>query len=306
MLESVEQVGFSITGEFITQQARDFWTEHSYTRALSLLECLIGSTFEQREAIIFGQGKLVGVNNVEFQPDNWTPPEGYCPSIKEAMRRGENYVELLRRREDEAWQYARDNWHDTRGKKAAGYYARIVKLVGEPRAKQIHDAVMGEMSERSQEFADSLHAKEKSKRAGNAVIDAATMARHAMAQRLEMAGFDPTALATPEAMINRGYDKTPELDERMESVNGWLQPNGNYYACGAMEHVGCAASLLPEGTADPEREAERLGWIKLVKSMTGFHCMGQKKPTKKQLNKLFDYATQHQRDYEEMIQYLPK
>jgi hypothetical protein len=73
-----------------------------------------------------------------------------------------------------------------------------------------------------------------------------------------------------------------------------------------MEHVGLAEQILAteletkQGT-DAEQLAEDKGWIKLAKSFTGFHCLGKKKATKKQLTKLWDYAQFHNRDYETLI-----
>lgn len=294
-------VHLSISGEFITEHARNLWQECSYSKCLDVLDCITGTTREQHEEVIFGRSKFTGTKSLALEPDEWTPPEGYCPSLKEALKRGENYPELLRRREDEAWSYAREEWAETRGNKRStqAYFAKLTRLVGEEEAERIHNQVMHEKAE---EWTQRQRKRPDVKPIG--IEAAAQIARHTMAQRLEIAGMDASALASPEAMMNRGYDITPTLDERMESVNGWLLPDGKFYKCGGMEHVGLAARLLPEAQ-DGEQEAERLGWIKLAKSITGFHCLGQKKPTKRQLTKLFDYAEKHGRNYEELIASLP-
>jgi hypothetical protein len=124
---------------------------------------------------------------------------------------------------------------------------------------------------------------------------------------MRLAGLDPSALPSAEAMLNRGFGEKPGLDTKMESVNGWLLPNGKFYGCGSMEHAGLAHGLIDdEKVEDPEKEAEKRGWIKLARSITGFHCIGSKKPTQKQRNRLFDYAQFHKRDYKELVSHLPE
>lgn len=297
---STRTVGFSISGEFITEHARNLWGERAFSKALDLLDCLIGITKEQQESILFGRSKLTGVNDVALEADQWTPPEHYCPSIKDAMKQGEQFPELERRREDAAWQYAYDNYRPTRGNKveAQAFFKRLSSMVGDTKAQSICDDLMAEYAAQHQSECEAEGQT-------SPVLSVAAMAHHAFKQRLEIAGFDSSALATPEAMINRGMDITPTLDNKMESLNGWLLPDGSYYKCGAMEHVGLASVLLPN-VPDAEQEAEKKGWIKLVKSFTGFHCLGQRKPTKKQLTRIFDYAQRHERDYEEMIGGLPE
>lgn len=302
---STETVCLSVAGEFITEHARNLWEERSFAKALDLLDCLIGITKEQQEEILFGRAQLIGVNNVELVTDEWTPPEHYCPSIKDALKQGEQFPELERRREDEPWRYGCENYKKTRGSKelSAQFFARLVSMVGDAKAQEIVDEVRSECA--AQHEADCEAEDRGISQQSIAKVGPFDMARHALKQRLEVAGFDSSALADPEAMMNRGFGKEPMLDPKMESVNGWLLPDGKYYGCGPMEHVGLASTLLPDAK-DGEREAEVRGWIKLAKSFTGFHCLGQKKPTKKQLNRIFDYAQKHGRDYEQMLEALPR
>jgi hypothetical protein len=70
-------MNFSITGDYITERSRTFWQERQFSKAFKLLDCLIGITREQQEAIITGKAKVEGVNELDFVPDDWTPPEGY-------------------------------------------------------------------------------------------------------------------------------------------------------------------------------------------------------------------------------------
>ena len=49
-----------------------------------------------------------------------------------------------------------------------------------------------------------------------------------------------------EAMMHRGDNITPVLCPDMTSASGWLLPDGKYYGCGSMEHIGLAEALLAE------------------------------------------------------------
>jgi hypothetical protein len=138
---------------------------------------------------------------------------------------------------------------------------------------------------------------------------------YAMAQQnLMMAaiesGSDISSIPTVDAMMNRGSNVEVVLDDHMTSASGWLLPNGNYYGCGSMEHIGLAESLLKhigskfDHNGNAELMAESYGWVKISRSCTGLYVGCKKKPTKKQLNRLWDYSVLHKKDYEDMIRLL--
>jgi hypothetical protein len=98
-----ETAHFSVSGEFITDHARTLWSEGAYTKAIDILECLMGSTHEQRMEILFGTKKVVGNDDLAFVDDDWKPRDGIdYPSFKVAMTRGDDWVELQRLKEDKA------------------------------------------------------------------------------------------------------------------------------------------------------------------------------------------------------------
>lgn len=136
--------------------------------------------------------------------------------------------------------------------------------------------------------------------AGAAARAQETLMRMAMKKE----GFDPDAVATTDALLYRGSNITPELCPDMSSANGWLLPDGKFYGCGTMQHIGLAENILEtelekSQISNAEKLAEDKGWIKLAKSFTGHHCLAQKKPTKKQATKLWDYCEFHKLDYED-------
>lgn len=305
---SVTTVHFSITGEFVTERARELWFDGWPSKALEVLECVMFEgkpiSLDLQRDLLSGKKRFEGMNDLSLVDDDWQPPDGY-PSFLDGIARGDHFAELLDLREMEACYQLGLAFDD------AGNHIGM-------RRKEAVAEKMGEewVNERWNEMAvdravnrtvgsryEGLGSAPKKPVERKSEISPEDLLLHHMKVRMELAGFDSSQMATPEQVMNRGYDKDPVLCQDMSSTSGWLLPNGSYYGCGPMEHVGLAANLLPDDFGgDPEREAERLGWIKLVKSITGFHCIGSKKPTKKQLTKLWDYAQVHGRDYEEMIE----
>lgn len=313
---------FSISGEFITNHARDCWAEGAYVRAMDVLDCLIGASHEQKLEILFGTKKLIGVNDLDIVVDNWKPADGVdYPDYKEGMRRGDGWVELKRLKEDKAWQIAYDEWpHSRTGFAAYTYEAaswkKVCELVGEERATVIFNEVQNDMTDRqSGAFKPSRATDfEHDETHANTKADPLAAMYAQAQQNLLMAaiesGADISAIPTVDAMMNRGTKIEVVKDDRMASASGWLLPNGEYYGCGPMEHIGLAESLLDHigskmtSTGNAELIAESYGWVKISRSLCGFYVGCKKKPTQKQLNRLWDYSVLHKKDYEEMIQML--
>lgn len=130
------------------------------------------------------------------------------------------------------------------------------------------------------------------------------------ATHLASLGIDAGPL---ENLMYRGTDKELELDPTMTSKCGWLLPDGSYFACGQYEHIGVAENILQSGGLsiegmNAEKIAEDRGWIKIAVSSFGVDLgvICSKKPTQKQLNKLFDYCQNHNKDYEKFTNLLDK
>lgn len=295
------KVHFSITGDFITQHARTLWQERSFAKAFDVLECVIGSAREHHEAVIEGRAQFVGTNTLTYEPDAWTPPKGY-PTFKQALTEGSHYPEMQQRREDEATELLtkaaelQARWWST------GEDAGEVEMLINAAARLIGKDEAIELLGHLRADPDII---QKGERYTKPKISTPSL----MAMQMRKEGFDPTALPSIDALMHRGSKIKPTLCPDMSSANGWLLPDGKFYGCGGMEHVGLAEQLLQTeletgNESDPEKLAESKGWIKLARSFTGFHCIGQKKATKRQLTKLWDYAQAHGRDYEELIRYV--
>jgi len=319
-------VGFTISGDFITNHSRNLWTEGSYSKALDFLECIDGLTHEQRVDILAGKLKMIGANStLDLVEDEWKPGEDIdYPPFVEGMRRGDNWHELKELRENAAWKIAYEEWpyynysiFDRKRTRYSGILAKIAKHVGEQRAAQIMQTVQNEKMDdwSGRKPPEPLVKTDEEKKESSVLSKSSTLdpiemlyaqTQNQMMVNAVLAGQDPSSVPTVEAMMNRGSNLKIKLDSKMESANGWLLPNGNYYGCGVMEHVGLAENLMEHlkisvPDSNHERHAEDLGWIKISKSSTGFYIISKKKPTQKQQNKLWDYCQKHNRDYDEYV-----
>ena len=60
-----------------------------------------------------------------------------------------------------------------------------------------------------------------------------------------------------------------EPDYKITAWNGWLSPDGKFYACGMMEHITLATQIFADTIKEPEsvnweRFMEVLGWVKIA------------------------------------------
>lgn len=314
---------FVVTGEFITRQARTLWQEGEYRKALDLLECCEGIDMNQCIAILMGRNALDGQNDdVRLIEDQWQPPDGYL-SFYDVLTAAGQMPELAQRRRAEAQEIATRlarleqqtlDWCDgDDASELAIMRPAIVRLMqGEEEA----DALIAEARETLRRTSEGATLAETHRgafpdytRQTAPRIDPLQMVAHMARTQLMLSGMDPDSVPTVDALLHRGGHIVPKVCGDMSETSGWLLPDGKYYPCGPMEHVGLAETLLegdPSSEANSERLAEQKGWIKLSKSATGFHCTATRKPTKKQLTKLWDYAEKHGRDYEQLIAHLPK
>lgn len=308
-------VHFSIEGEFITDFCRNLWAEGAFQKSLDILDCVSGLSFEQQQDILRGTKKLTGVNEIDLVSDNWGPPKGWdYPSFAEVLERASKFPSLQDYQHDEgerlAIRAAELYVTDVSGEESEQIdflLTRSRTLLGEHEsADDLFDAEVERLKGEQGKFIAAANYDAPLGSGSSGLTTHEILAHHQRIQ-MELYGFDPSALPDPETVLHRGYNTKPKKASNMSSANGWLLPDGSYYACGGMEHVGVADQVLTEKGEtfqDAEQAAEKRGWIKLSKSFTGFHCIGFKKPTKKQLNKLWDYAQHHGRDYEDLIRHL--
>lgn len=78
-------------------------------------------------------------------------------------------------------------------------------------------------------------------------------------------------------------------DVEMKSPSGWLLPDGKYYACGYMEHIGLAIELAQLDGDEPLDQ----GWVMVRPGWLHSH----KPPTQRQIDALFDWAQRHNKSH---------
>lgn len=79
---TVERVYFSISGDFLTSQARDFVLDNDWDRGLSfLMDSLVGITMEQCQSILDGSKKLIGINDLDMVDETEEEKEKYLKKL---------------------------------------------------------------------------------------------------------------------------------------------------------------------------------------------------------------------------------
>lgn len=305
------QMKMKIHGSFITDHVRDLWAEREFVRAFSALDCMEGLTREQQEGILFGRYKLTGINSFDLEPDTWTPPDEYL-SFFDALRQGQSYGELETYREGDAYKKMDEAAFLTlcgnRGEDATrlnNLKRAARKLVGEVMADQFLDQCIAAIGEAERTRVDPKSwLPDGPPRNGRAVSTLEAMAENV---RAKMAAAGIKDVPTADALLNRGSKLVPKLCPNMSSVCGWLLPNGDYFGCGPMEHIGLAGTLLESqlavegGAVDAETYAESLGWAKITSAYRAKHT---KKLTRKQETRLWDYAELHGKDYKTISMFM--
>lgn len=79
---TVERICFSISGDFLTSQARDFVLDNDWDRGLSfLMDSLVGITMEQCQSILDGSKKLIGINDLDMVDETEEDKKEYSKKL---------------------------------------------------------------------------------------------------------------------------------------------------------------------------------------------------------------------------------
>jgi hypothetical protein len=283
------KLNFSIHGDYITDLLRDLWAERSFVKCFEVFDTLIGLSQDQKIAIIEGRMKLVGVNDLTLEEDTWTPNEGdEYYSFQEALKYGESG-----KPEDVDGEFV---WESNR---------RVWAWVenGEVRYR----TEFKEFQPDDWEESLTLNLREPSlpmvtwtPRNLPDIDDMTFESDHE--RRLEIQ--NRMAVSIDDYPIERGANLPAEPVDNVDSPSAWVCPRGRYYPCANMEHVGLAGNIVekfwPDYDGDAEAHLEDRGWMKIAKTMYGFHVMCNRF-TKSQAAKLFDYCQHHNRDYDAIV-----
>lgn len=121
-----------------------------------------------------------------------------------------------------------------------------------------------------------------------------------LAQEMISQGCDPDVVAGTLAAVTGRQDQTskPEPSDVRASQSGYILRDGAFYACAYMEHRALARRLFlwaeQQDVEDPEKLAEKRGWIRLQKSATGgINIDCPRHPTDAQAAALVEFKWRH-------------
>lgn len=288
-------VHFTVTGEFITQQARSFWAaEDEPEKALRLLKCLYGITDAQIMDVLEGRSQLVGDSDegVTLAPDNATEIHG-LPLLSPV----EQYTKLKRER-DEAKDEAADTVQMAIGETVVLSSPTGLREVpfrktknnyraGGPRHILIEgyewEGIEGRKeTDKVPMYRQVTTAADRARIASNRATEEAQdndlMLQEGEAE-LEKQFADPARRArVAQTLAEMGVEREepkrvpPVAFDKITSDVGWLSPEGKYYDCGMAyaQHnvVAWHLGLSPY-------EMDKAGWIRCTVAETKatfFHC----------------------------------
>lgn len=253
-----ETVHFVVTGEFITEKARDFWNdEDDPERALTLLESVRGLSESQRLDVIEGRSKLIGDSSKGIQI---VPDQKKGKVLKEIVKKLKAERDEARDERDDLVQMAIG---DTVGFGSPTGLRQVPRRKTEQRTYSgTRQATLGDY-----EFDDVLADPETPVVAGRGTKPLRIWTQSEPSgyfRRLSEGGGDPED-DEPEEEEKRpapppAEDKIRRNDS--EGAQGWVSPEGKFYPCGYAQHALTAWKL---GLTDnPQNHSiEISGWARL-------------------------------------------
>lgn len=243
-------VHFSIDGEWLTDFIRQGWSEGRYEWAFKALE-YSGCSQEYHYDILRGNLKMVGVNEMRLEKDDWKPDLASChrgtyPDPTEIAKLAET-----------AEEYKRLYFERLRME----YYAMKQRWDEEPISRGDFELYIRTFPE---EFIETLPPADvdmwliswDKKTDTNPIRNIAEKAEEAIALGV------PSVDEFVEHQRALDEKEQPKPDRQYISNHGWILPNGDFYPCGYMEHIWLV------GTFDKtEQQAENEGWIKVGQSV---------------------------------------
>lgn len=319
-----EALHFTVDPDGFTERVREFWTEGRTGFSLNLLVDGMGMTLDQALSVAMGQKKLASEDGTNFAlvDDNTK----ITPAIQV-----HNMVELLNRLdklEQESKKLSEINRFrsiiyassSSRVAKRGPWSGR--KIVGTPvgwipphyvvdfLATHLGEPSTEEWNEFWEEFGDEI--RDEMDEVGGTLLNLNPGESVAQARA---AGVGPAKPRKSEAeydeeLANQWSKDTctnvdiylahqrqlermpkPKPESSLKSEDGWIIPDGKFYPCRYMEHIWLADKIA----GVEEKDAEKRGWIKISNAIgMGLHIYkGDREPTQRQLNTLFDWCEKH-------------
>lgn len=353
--DTTQALCFSVTGEFLTQHARDRQAERGWDDAIRFLtESLDGCTADHAMQVLRGRMRIVGdsrnddVGLEQEEPatsakvaaaecelyagyvregSTWWRPYATVTSWArrdaepgESQGRLSRYGPVLEEKPPSGRDRAKE-WRATVTKARSMHYARnptadraeickgtvvLFKRVDPPpwwwEAAAGWDEALDEMRKRGWGMEELGAAQYEPDPVKHTTSPGLLMPLGFDLPDVEGSSrFDPEAVAGTLAAIRGDAPSPPNLCDPEKAQNGYILPEGQVYSCLYHGHRDLASALLREQgkeSDDPEKEADRLGWIRLQRSALGgtLHGLTCRRPTDRQRHAWEEWCAFHKVD----------
>ncbi|HFB07047.1 MAG TPA: hypothetical protein ENJ92_01240 [Chloroflexi bacterium] len=260
---SANQIAFVVDGEWLTNICRQLWADDGNPdKAINLLDAAFPNMNQaDKVAILTGEKKLIGDSNkgIELVEDNAvTSNLGNPLSISKLLQRQQQLIEIYGQQELMSRQMA------------MGETVRVISSEGLVEIPLC---------------CASYHAH------GNYWYLKKEIDLRQIPHCLHKTSY------TDKSHLGQRNDDPEEQDQesrvalrisrKIDNSDGWLSPEGKFYACGWMEHINLADRL-----GYSSRRLEKMGWIKL--SANRFFA-GESKASQAQINLIWDFCQEYDR-----------
>ncbi len=269
---------FSIAGDWLTNTVRSLWADGKMNRAMTILGDIRGLDEATKMEIILGKKKFIGEsgddNGLELVDDDATEINGVPLLTAE---------QIFKKKDDELNNRekiisAKEDWISGQTEKISSQWG----LIKVPRSLLTKGYRKGSgspyfyLEDENKKIYESLFSEEIEEAKSRLQV---LINERMMRDRMFMAGLNPAAIDQIHASGNtvldtvlkggfeqefrepfRKQEPEPEKvkpDKKLNGLNGWISPSGEFYSCGFMGHIKLASDLNAT-----EGELEKL-WVKV-------------------------------------------
>lgn len=326
MKEESGTLCFVVHGDFLTDLCRTLWAdEDNPVKALRILDCLHEMTEEIAIRILTGKAKLVGNSSdgVFLEADNQEVSKHGNPldlvrKMQRMMFQAEEGRFLMQARAQLksgnikftgspwggiflpscVWERLTSgawHWDDVEGWNREGLFPKNEREAKswKKRATEVEDI---ETEERCADMKMAIDAKEVDECAREFVTSEARR------------GFTvpPFGPGVDENIVDRYMREQKELDSQREegpkpakdvtSENGWIAPNGDFFACGMIQHESLADLMHKDGSKAIEKTHVKISVNAMSSIREEVFRPTKKRHTHAQKDKIWDWCEYHKKD----------
>lgn len=293
-------VHFRVDFEGLTQMVRDYWAEGSYSLALSIMvESNIPINYAHD--IIRGKLKMTqdpdepeGVGGM-LAEDNWQPNNAVCYMGKYPDPEDYKWFKLIHRYGTEGLNELRQlaNWA-VDAMNNSTYSLDKIKILKE--VKRVPEEIYEYFNIPDPK---TIHTGDLYEPTIN--LNSVDMSWSEAASQIRTDRLNPLpGLTDLDSWIKRQLEldkmPKPKPDKTFSKPLGWILPTGKFYSCEFMEH-DWLASQIGNSPNFSKTMAHQMGWIEITHPLgqpTQFKIIyGDKEPTQKQLDTLFDWKQKY-------------